>query len=323
MGRRYDTVVAADRLRAADEFVGVCHAVMLDVAPQSGSSTSPTTWRRSTSRGGLAGARARGAVPPRGRRARRRRSRCRHGPPLAIAVEVEHGVSSAPTTGCSRLRSPCSAAPRRVVALTNAEYQLPSPGPTFAGRDVMAPAAAHLANGVDLWHSATRSIRSRWLPGHHAVARVEEATHRRRGAVGRSVRQLPAQRRPRGPAIDVDRRRATASAVPTVDPSGGDVRRVVRASSFAALGSGRAGAGCSDSLRHAGGLPRQGDRRPRSSASRPATQVLLAAALDDELPDRCRRGPSGAGGGPVAFLPVCDPTTSTFTLFGSSCWQRS
>jgi S-adenosyl-L-methionine hydrolase (adenosine-forming) len=38
----------------------------------------------------------------------------------------------------------------RAVALTNAEYQLPAPGPTFAGRDVMAPAAAHLCNGVPL-----------------------------------------------------------------------------------------------------------------------------------------------------------------------------
>src|SRR5262249_12566269 len=39
---------------------------------------------------------------------------------------------------------------QRVVSLTNAEYQLPAPGPTFAGRDILAPAAAHLAAGVDL-----------------------------------------------------------------------------------------------------------------------------------------------------------------------------
>ena len=38
----------------------------------------------------------------------------------------------------------------RAVVLTNPEYQLPAPGRTFAGRDVFAPAAAHLCNGVDL-----------------------------------------------------------------------------------------------------------------------------------------------------------------------------
>jgi len=38
----------------------------------------------------------------------------------------------------------------RAVELTNEEYQLPAPGPTFAGRDVFGPAVAHLCNGVDL-----------------------------------------------------------------------------------------------------------------------------------------------------------------------------
>ena len=38
----------------------------------------------------------------------------------------------------------------RVVELTNADYRLPAPGPTFAGRDIFAPAAAHLCAGVPL-----------------------------------------------------------------------------------------------------------------------------------------------------------------------------
>lgn len=37
----------------------------------------------------------------------------------------------------------------RAFQLTNPDYQLAAPGPTFAGRDVFAPAAAHLVNGVD------------------------------------------------------------------------------------------------------------------------------------------------------------------------------
>ena len=38
----------------------------------------------------------------------------------------------------------------RAVELTNDAYQLPAPGPTFAGRDIFGPAAAHLCNGVEL-----------------------------------------------------------------------------------------------------------------------------------------------------------------------------
>src|SRR5205807_9650559 len=36
------------------------------------------------------------------------------------------------------------------VALTNPDFHLPAPGSTFAGRDVFAPVAAHLCNGVEL-----------------------------------------------------------------------------------------------------------------------------------------------------------------------------
>jgi S-adenosylmethionine hydrolase len=38
----------------------------------------------------------------------------------------------------------------RAVELTNPEYQLQAAGATFAGRDVFAPAAAHLCNGIGL-----------------------------------------------------------------------------------------------------------------------------------------------------------------------------
>jgi hypothetical protein len=37
-----------------------------------------------------------------------------------------------------------------VVSLTNTDFHLPAPGVTFAGRDVLAPAAGHLASGVPL-----------------------------------------------------------------------------------------------------------------------------------------------------------------------------
>jgi S-adenosylmethionine hydrolase len=37
--------------------------------------------------------------------------------------------------------------PQAVVALTSPEHRLLAPAPTFAGRDILAPAAAHLAQG--------------------------------------------------------------------------------------------------------------------------------------------------------------------------------
>ncbi len=40
--------------------------------------------------------------------------------------------------------------PQRVVELQDRGYWRPAPGPTFAGRDIFAPAAAHLAAGGDL-----------------------------------------------------------------------------------------------------------------------------------------------------------------------------
>src|SRR6266566_1803110 len=58
-----------------------------------------------------------------------------------VAIETERATLLAPAVAMS-------GGPRRAVALENPEYQLEAPGPTFAGRDVLAPAAGHLAAGV-------------------------------------------------------------------------------------------------------------------------------------------------------------------------------
>lgn len=132
-----------------DEFVGVCHGVMLDLAPHLRivdiTHDIPAFDVRA---GGLALVRAAQYLP--------------EGVVLAvvdpgvgterrcIAVEVEHGVLVGPDNGLLAPAVALLGGPRRVVALTNPDYQLPAPGPTFAGRDVMAPAAAHIANGVAL-----------------------------------------------------------------------------------------------------------------------------------------------------------------------------
>ena len=132
-----------------DEFVGVCHAVMLDLAPQFRvlditHDVAPFDVRA----GSLALARAVQYLP--------------EGLVLAVvdpgvgtdrrcvAVEVEHGVLVGPDNGLLAPAVAMLGGPERIFALQNEQYQLPAPGPTFAGRDVMAPAIAHIANGVPL-----------------------------------------------------------------------------------------------------------------------------------------------------------------------------
>jgi len=68
----------------------------------------------------------------------------------SLAVEVENGYLVGPDNGLLAPAVAMLGGPRRVVELTSSEYQLPSPGPTFAGRDVMAPAAAHLLRGIPI-----------------------------------------------------------------------------------------------------------------------------------------------------------------------------
>jgi S-adenosylmethionine hydrolase len=133
----------------ADEFVGVCHAVMLDLAPHLRvvditHDVPPFDVRA----GALTLVRSVQYLP--------------EGIVLAvvdpgvgtdrrcIAVQVEHGFLVGPDNGLLAPSVAMLGGPEAVVALTNPEYQLAAPGPTFAGRDVMAPAAAHLANGLPI-----------------------------------------------------------------------------------------------------------------------------------------------------------------------------
>jgi S-adenosylmethionine hydrolase len=66
-----------------------------------------------------------------------------------VAVEVEQGILLGPDNGLLAPAVAILGGAQRVVSLTSTEHQLPAPGPTFAGRDVLASAAAHLAAGVD------------------------------------------------------------------------------------------------------------------------------------------------------------------------------
>jgi S-adenosyl-L-methionine hydrolase (adenosine-forming) len=133
----------------ADEFAGVCKAVILRVAPEARviditHEIPPHDVRA----GALTLARAAqylprgvvlGVVDP-GVGTERR----------AVAAEVESGYLVGPDNGLLAPAVAMLGGAKRVVSLTNPDYQMEAPGPTFAGRDVFAPAAGYLASGVDL-----------------------------------------------------------------------------------------------------------------------------------------------------------------------------
>jgi S-adenosylmethionine hydrolase len=85
----------------------------------------------------------------------------------AVAIEVGEGagVLVGPDNGLLAPAVAMAGGAGRAVALTNADYQLPAPGATFAGRDVFAPAAAHLCNGVDLFDLGDEIDAATLLPG--------------------------------------------------------------------------------------------------------------------------------------------------------------
>jgi S-adenosylmethionine hydrolase len=151
VGRRYDTVSFLSDYGTADEYVGVVKAVIRDLAPHATvvdltHSIDPFDVRA----GSLALVRAIGYVPagvilatvdPGVGTARR-----------AIAVEVAEGagVVVGPDNGLLAPAIAVAGGAGRAVVLTAVEYQLDGPGVTSSGRDVFAPVAAHLCNGVDL-----------------------------------------------------------------------------------------------------------------------------------------------------------------------------
>src|SRR5918994_1653557 len=148
---RFDTVSVLTDYGNTDDFAGVVRAVIRDIAPHVTvidltHEIPPFDVRA----GSLALARCISYVPSGvvmavvdpGVATQRR----------AIAIEVAggSGVVVGPDNGLLAPAVAMAGGAERAVELTNVEYQLLAPGATFAGRDVFAPAAAHLCNGVDL-----------------------------------------------------------------------------------------------------------------------------------------------------------------------------
>jgi S-adenosyl-L-methionine hydrolase (adenosine-forming) len=147
-----------------DEFVGVCKAVMLELAPHLHivditHDVAPFDVRA----GALTLVRAIQYLPSGivlaivdpGVGTDRR----------AIAVEVDNGVLVGPDNGLLAPSVAMLGGARRAVELSNPEYQLQAPGGTFAGRDVMAPAAGHLAAGVPLLELGDEMDPAALVPG--------------------------------------------------------------------------------------------------------------------------------------------------------------
>ena len=175
MPARYDTVSFLSDYGTVDEFVGVAKSVIRDLAPHATvidltHDIPPHDVRA----GALCLARCIQYVAPGvvlavvdpGVGTDRR----------AVAVEVADGagVLVGPDNGLLASAVAMAGGAGRAVELTNTDYQLPAPGATFAGRDVFAPAAAHLCNGVDLAELGDPVDPVLLMPGVLPVSRVED-----------------------------------------------------------------------------------------------------------------------------------------------------
>jgi len=174
VGRRYDTVTLLTDYGTDDEFAGVLKAVIRDLAPHVTAVDLTHGIRPFDVRAGsLALARAVAYLPEGvvvavvdpGVGTDRR----------AVAVEVAGGagVLVGPDNGLLAPAVAVTGGASRAVELTNPQFQLPAPGATFAGRDVFAPAAAHLCNGVDLAELGPYLDPGLLMPGVVPLARVQ------------------------------------------------------------------------------------------------------------------------------------------------------
>ena len=69
---------------------------------------------------------------------------------IAVSVAAGRGVLIGPDNGVLSMAVALAGGADEAVELTNDEYHLVAPGATFAGRDIFAPVAAHVCNGVPL-----------------------------------------------------------------------------------------------------------------------------------------------------------------------------
>ncbi len=165
-GLRYDTISFLTDYGLQDEFVGVVKSVIRSIAPGvEVIDVSHEITRHDVRAGGLALARAAqylvpgvvlAVVDPGVGTARR-----------AVAIEVGDGQSVlvGPDNGLLAPAVAMVGGATRAVVLDNAAYHVPAPGPTFDGRDLFGPCAAHLCAGVSLLELGTEIDPVTLMPG--------------------------------------------------------------------------------------------------------------------------------------------------------------
>jgi S-adenosyl-L-methionine hydrolase (adenosine-forming) len=91
-----------------------------------------------------------------------------------LAVECDAATFVGPDNGLLAPAVAMLGGARRVVELGGEEHRLPAPGPTFAGRDVLAPAAAALASGTPLEELGPAVDPAGLVPGLVGLPRVTD-----------------------------------------------------------------------------------------------------------------------------------------------------
>ena len=241
MARQYDTISFLSDYGTDDEFVGVVKSVIRDIAPavtviDLTHGIAPFDVRA----GSLALARCIsyvpsgviiGAVDPGAGSTRR-----------GIAVEVAdgEGVLVGPDNGLLAPAVAMAGGAGRVVELTRPAYRLESPGSTFDGRDVFAPAAAHLCNGVDLMELGDAVDADLLLPGVVPLPQTSDETVIAQvlwvDRFGNAQLNVGAD----DLGADFEERVTLRVSAPT-DPTGGTSRSAQRVSAFAELSTGAVG----------------------------------------------------------------------------------
>jgi S-adenosylmethionine hydrolase len=174
-GLRFSTISFLSDYGHGDEFVGLVHSVIRSIAPEVRviditHEVTPFDVRA----GGLALARsvpymapgvALAVVDPGVGTDRR-----------AVAVEVADGEAYliGPDNGLLAPATAMVGGATGAVVLDNPDYHLEAPGPTFDGRDIFGPAAAHLSLGVPLTELGTPIDPVQLLPGLLPVCEVHD-----------------------------------------------------------------------------------------------------------------------------------------------------
>src|SRR5262245_33847095 len=177
MGARLDTVSFLSDYGTSDEFVGVVKSVIRSIAPQVTVVDITHDIQPYDVKGGaLTLARSAQylcpgvvlAIVDPGVGTDRR----------AVAIEVGDGQSFlvGPDNGLLAPAVGMVGGATAAVELTNTDLHLPAPGATFAGRDIFAPAAAHLCAGVPLSELGRAVDPAELVPGIVPLPRDEDGT---------------------------------------------------------------------------------------------------------------------------------------------------